>query len=133
MTVALVLVVPTWLTLAWAAIRLVERSTPPVRRIAPQPPTVHVPVPGPLPEWLTAPGPAAWSAGRMRPTNRIPDVAHFPDPPHPVFRRQTQLTLTASVAAAWDRWEADRPTRPYVMATVVTIHPAAIVIVEQAA
>ncbi len=122
MTVALVLVVPAWLTLAYGLITLVERSTPPVPRIMARPEAVQLAAyrpavtthPACLEDWLTVPGPAVWSAGNQRRTNELQGHARFPDPRAPRFVRQPRLGAdgrvprTTSVALAWDRWENRR-------------------------
>jgi hypothetical protein len=133
--IAVLLVVPAWLTLAWALIALVERSTPPAPRIvgAYRDVAIDVPDPEPLPDWATVPGPAVWSAGQVRGTNRTPPAITFPDPPRPQFQRQPQSTLLASVAEAFDQWEAHQTRRLTLLPTVVTYHPGAPVLIEQAA
>jgi hypothetical protein len=70
----------------------------------PQPQPRAVPDPGRLPAWAAAPGPAQWSAIARRP-RRLPEVLRWEDPPRPELQRQAS-TLTASVARAWDAWEA---------------------------
>lgn len=69
---------------------------------------VQVPDPGRLPYWAATPGPAQWSAIARRP-RRLPEVLRFEDPPRPELRCQSS-TLTASVARAWDAWEAHLAT-----------------------
>jgi hypothetical protein len=64
-----------------------------------------VPDPGRLPYWAATPGPAQWSAIARRP-RRLPEVLRFEDPPRPDGHLVPPNTLTASVAEAWDRWEA---------------------------
>ena len=82
------------------------------RASLPQPRPTLVPVvpePTPLPYWAATPGPAQWSAIARRPRRR-PEVLRWEDPPRPDRRRVAPPTLTASVAAAWDAWEAHLAT-----------------------
>lgn len=118
-----ILLVVSWLTTFWALERAADarallassRARPRhlptklARRATPRP----VPPPEPLPDWITAPGPAALSACAR--TTRNP-VITWPDPPAPTFapqhgvRPDGTVHLPSSVAAGWDAWTYGRPT-----------------------
>lgn len=117
-TVPAVLVASGWLIAAmlltlWLDARrrlalrmLLDRYTTPTPFPLLEPP----PAPEPEPFMTTPPAWALrWPAPLGVPLWALPMRSVFPDPPPPpAFTRQPKATLTASVAAAFDQWHAQR-------------------------